>query len=200
MTAKDHASGVELRRQPVQRRRHLRGQIVQALDQGQMILGGASAFQRLPGQAWGALARDQRGMGQMIVEDDIADPETRDRIRDGGVIVQQMGLHPQLRAHVGAKAAMRGQRLKESQGEIRPAHPAFPAPELRQKGGGDPVGGQLGLGRGQPLPQIAHRAAPWRQMPFEPVPVHVDDTGQHAEPRQIDPARLRVRDDPPFGQ
>ena len=73
---------------------------VQLLQQGQMRLGAAAAFQRLPGQARRAFAPGQRRVWQVIVEHHIGNRACR-AIRASArlELVQQVGLEAQLHLH-----------------------------------------------------------------------------------------------------
>ena len=121
---------------------------------------------------------------------DKADARPLDQRQCAGVVVEQIHLQPQLQAHVG-KRVRPGQRPGHPFGEVGAAHAAFPAEELGQNGGGDPVRAKLRIERLQPGAKIAHRAAPGREVAFEPVAVQVHDAGQHEVARQVQhpPAR-----------
>ncbi len=162
--------------QPVQRAGDIGALGVQVLHHPQMVVRIAPCLQRLPYHAFGHLPFRQPVVRQMVVEHDIGQPPVLHALRQIGVEVKQMRLEPELSAQVcNQRIRHLLDRAKDLFGKFIAAQAAFPADELRQHGGGDAIGGQLCLGGDQTLLHGFHRTATGGEVPFEPVPMHIDD-------------------------
>ena len=132
-------------------------------------------------------------MWQMIVEHHIAHTPGGNFFRQPVVVIQKMGLKPQLRQDVsdqsGAHIADRAQHLI---GKFHRPQPAFPAGKLGHNTGGDPVRRQFRFSSQQPFVHLFHSATARCQMPLKPVAVHVHNARQNPKAAQIDGSRGRL--------
>ena len=114
-------------------------------------------------------------MREVVVEDEII--RVSGEFARGVKGLGEANLESELQSEVDL-GGVAGQRLGEAFGEIGTTHASLPRQELREVGGGDTVGGKLGLHRWKALREVAERAAAGCEVPLEPVAVQVNDARQ----------------------
>ncbi|EKD59720.1 MAG: hypothetical protein ACD_54C01176G0002 [uncultured bacterium] len=186
MAAIKHAQLIESLRQPAQAARHLFAASHRQFDAFDQLLGGLAHLARPGGKIGRRDAGHMLALQQVIIEHHIADPMPLHRRDQPLSLAHQMRLRPDLQPQIGQRLrAVLIQRRHQRFGMVGAAVAAFPAPALRQIGGGHAMAGRLAVERGEPHRQRQRCRWPRGHMAFKPVAMQVDDAWQHQKPRQI---------------
>ena len=200
MAAISDAQSVKGLGQSAQMPGHLAFALRGIADGGVMRLGAAAQFARPEREILGRAAGDFQRLIQVIVEDHIIHVIALHGRDQPAAVVDQMRLGAQLHADIGQGArAVVAHRLQHRLGMVGATVTAFPAPALREPGGGDAIRRRLAVGAGDAVNQRKRGGGAGRDMPLKRVAMQVDHAGHQVIAAQIH-RRKRPFGDPALGQ